>query len=51
MYDIAAVIKYSANVFRVYSAREVRIAVVFAVSIGRADPLRKKERKKNDNYD
>lgn len=40
--DVAAVIEHPADVLRVHSAGEVRVAVVLAVPSCRADPLQKK---------
>lgn len=37
--DVAAVIEHPADVLRVHGAGEMRVAVVFAIARGRADPL------------
>ena len=39
LYNVTAVIKYSSDVFRIHSTREMRIAVMFTVAVCRTDPL------------
>lgn len=44
--DVSAVVKHSADVFRVHSAGEVRVAVVPAISTRCTDPLNRQNNKK-----
>lgn len=45
--DVSAVVKHSADVFRVHGAGEVGVAVVPAVSTRCTDPLNRQNKKKH----
>lgn len=47
--DVPTVVKYPADIFRVNSARKMRVTVMTSVSAGCADPLLRKPQENGSN--